>query len=230
MHAPTSFTQIEGWRESFDAARERLDQTRTEALFPEIPSDLAGFRVRAFTLRDWTVLEAAGNPFVVGGTCTLPDAANVVWQLRAGPLLRHFSGRGRIGKALRSFVAEMILRRSRYDELAAVAEISAFVDDAFLDMPGRFAKAGGASPTELPRYASEVSLCGEVMAQFPSFRFHELRAMPLAQFWQWMHKARRKEDPEYRNDQLTDEVNRRALGELRRLRKQASIQKNKTTP
>ncbi len=227
MPALTSFTQVEGWRESFEAARVRLDETRTDSLFPEIPSDLCGERVRAFTLKDWTVLAASGNPFVVGGSCTIEHASNILWQLRTGAL-QWMTGNGRIVKVLRGEILNRCLRRYECDELAVVAEVSVFMDDAFLDMPGRFVKGKENGPSTLPRWSDEVAVCGEIMAQFPSFRYEDLRTMPLAQFWQWLHRARKKEDPEYRNDQLTDEVNRKALGELRRLRKIDAEEKKKT--
>lgn len=217
--APTSFMQIEGWRESFEAARVRLDETRTDALFPEIPTQLCGEWVRAFTLKDWTILADAGNPFVVGGPCEIKHASNILFQLRTGCLrwVKH----GRVADALRGQTLKRVLTRYGFDELAVVADVGTFIDDAFLDMPGRFGKAAPASVTDLPRYADEVALCGEVMAQFPSFHHEDLRNMPLAQFWQWLHRARKKADPEYRNDQLTDHVNRQALGELNRIRKAA---------
>ena len=48
--------------------------------------------------------------------------------------------------------------------------------------------------------------------------------MPLSQFWQWLHEARTAENPEYKNHQMTDLVNRQANAELNRLRREAKEQ------
>lgn len=212
----TSFTQVPGWREAFDEAHKRLVETRTGSLFPEIADELCGERVRAFSLRDWTIMEQARSPLVCGGPSSIDHAVNVLWLLRTG-LVARLSGNGRIARAYRAAMLNRVLRRHRYDELAVVAQVAAFIDDALLDMPGRGSAPQGLNPTAVPRVALDIALCAEVMHAFPSFRFTELHAMPLAQFWQWLHRARKKEDPEYRNDQITDEVNRQALGEKRRI-------------
>jgi hypothetical protein len=50
--------------------------------------------------------------------------------------------------------------------------------------------------------------------------------MPLAQFWQWLHDARAFKNPEYRNRQLTDEVNGAACNELNRIRGGEGMKQN----
>lgn len=214
----TSFTQVPGWREEFERAKKRLSETRTDSLFPEIPEVLCGETVRAFSLRDWTIMEQAGNPLVSGGHATADHASNVLWLLRAGWRAR--IKEGRLARFLRAFTLNRVLQRYNYDELAVVADVATFIDDALLDMPGRSSRPAPFDPTKEPRFSSDINICGEIMGAFPAFDFHTLHTMPLAQLWQWLHRARKLRDPEYRNDQITDEINRKALGEKNRINEQ----------
>lgn len=218
---PSSFTKVEGWRESFEQAANRQESTRASSLFPEVPQTLCGVSVRALTLADWTLMDLARNPFTAGGKVGLEHAANVVWLVRKR---WRWVGCGKFSKWMRRLNLLCILTRYRFDELAIINDVSAFVDDAFLDLPGRHSTAkgkGGLNPVNMPLFSSEVALCSEVMAAFPSFRYDELREMSLAQFWQWLNAARKKADPKYQFDQLTDCVNRDACAELNRLRREA---------
>lgn len=222
---PRTFSEVPGWRESFREAARRLDEIRTGSLFPSIADTLCGERVRALTLADWTILEHAQNPFVSGTVRTVPHAVKIVWMLS-----RKRCGDSRITRFRQAWLVGKILRRARYDELGIIEEVDRFIDDAFLDMPGRFSppsKEGGRSAVNWPRKAMEIELCGEIMAQFPSFTYADLRALPLAQFWQWLHEARaqfslKNNLPTYRNHQLTDEVNLRANEEVNRQMREAA--------
>lgn len=220
---PRTFSEVPGWRESFREAARRLDEIRTSSLF-DIPSPLCGERVRPLTLADWTVLEHVQNPFVSGGVRTVPHAVKIVWILS-----RKRCADSRITRFRQAWLLAKILRTARYDELAIIEEVDRFIDDAFLDMPGRFsapAKGAGRNAVNWPRKAMEIELCAEIMAQFPSFTYAELRGLPLAQFWQWLHEARaqfslKNDMPAYRNHQLTDEVNLRANDEVNRQMREA---------
>lgn len=221
MRQPKSFTEVEGWRESFEQAANRQESTRASSLFPEVPQTLCGVSVRALTRADWTLMDIAENPFTAGGKAGLEHASNLVWLVRKR---WRWVGHGRFSKWLRRLNQLCILTRCRFDEERVIDEVSAFVEDAFLDLPGQHSAddgKSGFSPVNMPQVSSEVKLCGEIMAQFPSFRYAELRTMPLAQFWQWLNAARKQADPEYRLDQLTDRVNRDACAELNRIKKEA---------
>lgn len=226
--APRSFTEVPGWREAFRDAAKRLDEVRTGSLFPDLPTQVCGEPVRLFSMQDWTVLDQADNPLVAGGAVSLAHCCNLLWLL--SPRYRRD---GWIARFLRRRLSLRVLRRAGYDEAKVIHEVMDFVDDAFLDWPGRFAapsKSGGISPVQWPRKAREIELCGEVMQAYPSFRYEELRAMPLAQFWQWLHDARgvlferAGSKTPYRNYQLTDEVNQQACDEANRLRREAAQQ------
>jgi len=216
---PRSFTEVAGWRESFRAAAKRLDEVRVGSLFPDIAETLCGESVRLPSLADWTILDQADNPLVCGGRVELRHCANFIWLLSS-----RFIRDGRRARWRRAALTWRVMRWAKFDERVAIDAVLSFVDDAFLDMPGHFSATParkGVSATQWPRRAQEISLCGEVMQAYPSFTYAELRAMPLAQFWQWLHAARASKIPDYRNYQLTDEVNQAACAELNRLRAQA---------
>jgi hypothetical protein len=217
---PRSFREVAGWREAFMEAAEKLDNVRTDSLFPSLPHSLLGREVRAFTLADWTLLHAAKNPYVAGGEPTAAHAVSVLWILSA-PQHRLDS---RLNRFRRSLLTWRVMKRCAFDEARIVQAVSDFIDDAFIDMPGRFSASAkrGTNPVHWPRKSHEVELCAEVMAQFPAFTREALRWMPLAQFWQWLHAARALRVPDYRNYQLTDSVNSQAVLELNRMRAQAA--------
>ncbi len=222
MRPPKSFTQVEGWRESFEAAAKKQEAIRASSLFAEVPVVLCGEDVRALTLADWTLLSTmAKNPFFTGGFPEPKHASNIIWILRRRWLNL---GHGALSRFLRRWQLARILARHKGDSARIVQEVSEFIDDAFLDLPGAFApddlKTRGINPVRMPHVAAEVALCAEIMSQFPSFRFDDLRRMPLPLFWQWLHEARSMEDPEYKNTQMTDLVNRRANAELNRMRRE----------
>jgi hypothetical protein len=216
MKAPASFTQVEGWREAFEAAWARLSNARTDSLFPEVPTVVCGEPVRLLTLRDYTILSASGSPLINGGQYGVMHAIKVLWHLHA--TRRRWTAGGLMDRAAFALMARRVMRLMKYDETAIIADVSEFIDDAFLDMAGKSAKPKPTPPTQYPRKSLEISLCGEILKAYPSFTYVELRNMPLAQFWQWLHASRLQSDPDYRNDQLTDEVNRKAAAELNRLR------------
>lgn len=229
---PRSFTEVAGWREAFREAARRLDEVRTGSLFPEIPATLCGEPVRAFTLRDWTILDQAENPLVAGGRVSVESCCVLLRLLRAKP--GKPASAGKIGMFRRALFVARVIRRNRYDESAVVTKCIRFIDDAFLDHPCRFAaktEPSGCSPTTWPRKAQEIDLCAEVMRMYPSFSYDELRSMPLAQFWQWYHAARAAEIDNmrvhapglsgYRNYQLTDKVNADACARLNQMRSAA---------
>lgn len=211
-----SFKDVPGWREAFRAAAKRLDEVRTGSLFAQ-EETLCDEPVRAFTLRDWVVLDHAQNPFLAGGELTALSAIKVVWLLH-----RDWAPRSWLADRRQARLIRRVLRRYRGDEDAIIAAVHAYIDDAFLDMPGRYVKSErrGISATKWPRKTFAVEFCGEIMRQFPSFRFEELMTAPLAAFWQWLHEARSQRDPEYRNYQETDAVNQRACEELNRVRRE----------
>ena len=213
---PRSFTQVKGWREDFDEAADKLKETRIGSLFPRT-EELLGVRIRALTLRTWTILDLTGNSLVQGGELTTADCLRALWILRADWIgLRETS---KLARFLRRWRAAGILRR--YEEGKVRSLVAAHIDYGFLDMPGRFNVEAPepSNPVHHPRMSLEIRLASEVMEAFPSMKFEELRDMPLAQFWQWLHRARAIEDPKYRNDQLTDMVNRRYLGKLNAMRR-----------
>ena len=206
MTLPRSFTEVAGWREAFRAAAKRLDEVRVGSLFTSLTL-LCGEPVRAFCLRDWAVLDQAGNTFVAGGMRETMHALKVIWLVHD-----EWQPRGKKADKAQMAMMRRVMLRYKGDEFAILKEVEDYLDDAFLDMPGRYSeKKGGCGPTNWPRMAYEVEACAEIMSAFPSFRFEELFTMPLAQFWQWLNAARRKADPEYRNYQETDAVNARAL-------------------
>lgn len=213
-----SFRDVPGWRESFRESAQRLDEVRTGSLFA-FPQRICGEPVRALTLADWTVLDQADNPFVAGGVLTVAHAANILWLLSPG-----FRYDGRWARFKRGLLVGRVMRRMGCNEAAIIEEVDRFIDDAFLDAPGRFSgKPGkGLDAVNWPRKSLEVELCAEVMNQFPALTFDRLRSMPLALFWQWLHEARAKKNPDYRNYQLTDAVNTRANSEFNRLRRAAT--------
>lgn len=219
---PKTFTEVPGWREEFTEAAERLDSVRIESLY-DFPHVVLGRKVRSLTLADWTIFDAAKNPFFVGGVRTVAHAANILWVL--SPRFRENSSRARFWRRYNAF---RIYAASGFDDLAVIEAVDRFIDDAFLDSPGRFADAKGGKGVNVvqwPRKAMEIEFCAEIMGQFPSIRFADLRRMPLAQFWQWLHAARAKALPEYRNYQLTDAVNTQAVLTLNRLRAEANASK-----
>ena len=215
---PRSFTQVEGWREDFDRAAEKLKEARVGSLFPRT-EELLGVRVRALTLRTWTILDLTGNSLVRGGELKVEDCLRSLWILRADWLW--VKETSLLARFLRRWRAVGVLRRAGYDEDKVRYLVSSHIDYGFLDMPGRFNTEDPEAPNPVhhPRISLEVRLASEVMEAFPSMKFEELRDMPLAQFWQWIHRARAIEDPKYRNDQLTDMVNRRYLGKLNAMRR-----------
>jgi len=210
---PRSFTHVEGWAEDFAQAAKTLREIRVSALFPR-SEELLGVRVHALTLRTWTILDLTGNSLVTGGEVKTADCLRALWILRADWL--GLGETSKLAKFLRYWRSARVLARVGYDEAKVQDLLEAHIDYGFADMPGRFNTGPSAPPNPVhhPRMSLEIQLASEVMAAFPSMSFDELRNMPLAQFWQWLHRARKMEDPEYRNDQLTDQVNRRYVGKL----------------
>lgn len=212
-----SFREVPGWREAFAEAAQRLDEVRTGSLFGDVTLDLCGERVRTFTLSDWVLLDDAKNPFFSGGKPTVAHALKVLWIVH-----HEYAPRGFFSNRRQARMFARVLRRYRMNLDALIDDVFDFVDDAFLDMPGRYAtgSARGMSPTKWPRKHYAIDLAAEIMQRFPSFSFKALRSMPLAQFWQWLHAARACSDSEYRNYQETDAVNAAACAELNRINKQ----------
>lgn len=215
---PSSFTHLEGWQDDFDAAANTLREVRTGSLFPRV-DEILGVRVRPLTLKTWTILDLTDNSLVTGATVTTADCLRALWILRDD--WRWVGERSRLAKFLRYWRGNRILARARYDEEKIRKLVSEHIDFGFIDMPGRFctAPAEPLNPVNYPRLSLEIHLASEVMRHFPAFTYDALREMPLAQFWQWLHRARKIEDPEYRNDQLTDQVNRIYCKRLNALRK-----------
>lgn len=215
---PRSFTQVEGYREDFDAALKKQHEVRTFSLF-RYSDVLFGVRVHPLSLRTWTILDLKGNSLVRGGEVKADDCINALWILRAEWL--KVGEATRLAKFLRVFRANRILHRAGYNHHAIKSEVAAYIDDAFLDMPGRFNETPSDPLNSIhrPSVSLEVQLASEVMQKFPSMTFGELRNMPLAQFWQWLNRARKIDDPEYKPDQLTDQVNRRYVGRLNAMRR-----------
>lgn len=229
MTLPASFTQVEGWREAFAEAADTLSETRAGSLFA-FSEEVCGVSTRPLSLRTWTILHILRNPLVCGGTLTTAHALHALWIMREG--WQWVGEDTRLARVLRKARGAYVLHLAGYDEQRVCDEVCAHVDSAFLDSPGRFAKSSEptpANPVHHPRASLEIQLTGEVMAAFPSFRFDELRNMPLAQFWQWLHRARKLRDPEYRNDQLTDQVNRDYLKKLNALRRADRAFKDQAT-
>ncbi len=83
------------------------------------------------------------------------------------------------------------------------------------------------SAVNWPEKHFAVDLCADVIRQFPSFSFSDLRAMPLPLFFQWIHAARaaeaRANKIDYRHHQLTDFVNLRAQVEFNRMKNTAQV-------
>lgn len=215
---PRSFTHLEGWKEDFDEAANTLREVRTSSLFSHA-DEILGVRVRPLTLKTWTILDLTGNSLVGGAEITTADCLRALWILRDDWLW--VKEGSRLARILRAWRGSRILFRANYDEAKIQKLVTEHVDFGFLDMPGRFSSGASEplSPVNHPRLSLEVHLASEVMAQFPALSFEILREMPLAQFWQWLHRARKIEDPEYRNDQLTDQVNRVYCRRLNALRK-----------
>ena len=215
---PRSFTHIEGWREDFEAAAKTLREVRTVSLFDHA-DEILGVRVRPLTLKTWTILDLTGNSLVTGMHPKTEDCLRALWVLRADWL--GVKDTSSLARAIRAWRSASVLRRANYDEDKIKKLVADHVDSGFLDMPGRFSTGPmePSNPVHYPRLSLEVHLASEVMAQFPALSFEMLREMPLAQFWQWLHRARKVEDPEYRNDQLTDQVNRVYCRRLNAMRK-----------
>ena len=222
---PRSFTHIDGWAEDFAEAATTLREARIGSLFPRT-EELLGVRVRALTLKTWTILDLTGNSLVTGGEVRTVDCLRALWILRTDWLAVEETSK--LAKFLRYWRSGRVLARVGYDEAKIQDLVSRHIDYGFLDMPGRFnsVQATPPNPVNHPRISLEIQLASEVMESFPSMRFEDLREMPLAQFWQWLHRARKLGDPEYRNDQLTDQVNRRYLGKLNAMRRADNAFKN----
>lgn len=229
--SPLTFRDVAGWREDFKEAARRLDEVRTNSLF-NLPSVVCGQRVRDITITDWLILDQADNPFVAGGPRTVAHASNLLWLL--SPSFRRDSWLARL---LRRRLIWKIMLWARFDEGKVIDDVESFVDDAFIDSPGRFenGKSSGPSATTWERKSFAVERCGEIMNQFPSLTFEALRKMPLALFWQWLHEARaqdayvNKREP-YRNYQLTDAVNTAAMAEFNRIKKREREESAATKP
>jgi hypothetical protein len=221
---PSSFTEIEGWREDFDAAKAQLREVRDSSLFA-LPDVVCGCSVLPITLKTWSVLDAIESPLVCGGEVTCADALRALWILRADWL--GVPEGSRRAKFLRGFRANMTLRACGYDERFIVYAVTQHVESGFMDMPGRFSTGSTPEdPANPSRVNVQILMAGEVMAEFPAWTFEALREIPLAQFWQWLARARKSTNPEYRGDQLTDQVNRRYLGKLNALRRAERAFKN----
>lgn len=228
---PKSFTQVEGWREEFSAAWRQQEETRAESLFPAIKIEVAGEPVRPFSLRLWTVLEAAGNPFVAGGAVSEGAAVSLLWVCRRPSWADALGLRWLDRLRRRALVCRAALRKIRSGAaMDVVAEVDAYVEAAFMDAPrSADKKASGFNPTQMPRRHFAVEMVGEIIAEFPALSSDALMDMPLAQFWQWLHSSRcrvaARNGEEYRNQQPTDRVNRRANAKLNQMRREAKAEK-----
>lgn len=220
---PRNFTEVAGWREAFREAAEALDKTRTASLFATT-EDFFGIPLRPLSLRDWSLLTALQNSYVLTGPRQLKDALWVAWYLSEQYIP---GGTAKATRSMRRFFGKAV-ELAQGNVFAILERMDKIFDDAFIDSPGRFSggkKASGHSPTNWPRTHAEIALCGEVLTQFPSFTHTQLATMPLAQFWQWLAEARMRANPEYRHYQYTDAVNSAANERLNELRKQAAESK-----
>lgn len=222
MSLPKSFTQVEGWREEFSAAWRAQDTARTEALFPDLPREVAGEPARALTLRLWTILDAADNPFVGGGEMSVAAATSLLWVVRKPSPFVDSLFSPWFTRFLRRCLIWRVAIRERQG-VDTVGEVAAFVEEAFMDAPAADGKTPAFNPVQMPGKHFAVSLCSEVLAEFPAFTTDALLDMPLAQFWQWFHAAREQASArngrDYRHLQPTDRVNRAANRKLNAMRK-----------
>lgn len=101
--------------------------------FSDMPFTTFGEELRQMTPKDLVFLEGMDNPFVAGGPeLTFGDSAFFLWHLNAlnepeRPLVNAF----RRGK----FKARISARAEEHGEDVAIAEIFAYIDRIFIDLP-----------------------------------------------------------------------------------------------
>ena len=162
--------------------------------------EVAGEKLASLTLSDVCELYMNGNSFVAGGTLAVIDAVQVLWIACDKSEKRNDAG----------LFTRRLLKRYTESELIEIA--GNFVDDMFLDS-GDFVdddateNSNDADAKRKPPYYTMASLIVAEIARVYHWNAEDILKMPLPQVWQFLHLARKSENPKYNWRQLTDHIN-----------------------
>lgn len=161
--------------------------------------DVAGEMLASLTLADVCELYLNGNSFVAGGTLEVLDAVQVLWLTCDKTDKRNDAG---------LFTRRLL---KKYSESELIEFAGNFIDDMFLDS-GDFVDDDTENSNETnekrkPPYYTMASLIVAELARAYHWKAEDILTMPLPQVWQFLHLARKYENPKYNWRQLTDHIN-----------------------
>jgi len=147
-----------------------------DSSFLSLPEVIGGVDVQPMTLRHIIALSSVGSPFIAGGHAT-PEAVAQFVLLLAKPT-------GWLAKR------RLLKRIAKMDYDETIAEIKAFMDEAFQDSP---ASSGGR--TQASYYSFAASLV-DVFGKEYSWTESAVLDTPIKRLFQYLNVIRKRNNPE----------------------------------
>lgn len=177
-------------------ALERQERLRDGA-FLNLPLVLCGFPCAHMTPRHFAVLIHSRSPFVCGGFPLPENVAQFLWVLHPRFSFTNTTERD----AFIDCCAEI-------DYESAVAEITQYVDDCFMDSP-----PSGSKPTE--SFNSWIASLVDTIAREYGWSEREIMQIPMSALFQYVRLIVARADSKTpRFNKLTDSVKNRYLEQL----------------
>ena len=147
-----------------------------DSSFLSLPEVIGGVDVQPMTLRHVIALSSVGSPFIAGGHAS-PEAVAQFVLLLAKP-------QGWLAKR------RLLRRIARLDYDATIAEIKAFMDEAFQDSP---ASSGGRAQASYYSFAASLV---DVFGTEYGWSENEILDVPLKRLFQYLNAIRKRHNPE----------------------------------
>ena len=176
-------------------AEAKQDQIRDSA-FLALPVTLCGLPCTELTVRRFAILIQARSPFVCGGFPLPEDTAVFLWAVDPA-----FSYTDTLAKAARIEACKAL------DYHGAVADIRAFVEEAFMDSP----PSDGAAGESLNSWLANLV---DILAREYGWTQREIFELPMACVFQYMRIINRRiapNSPQF--NRLTDAAKSRWLNQ-----------------
>lgn len=190
MANPLPFVEIPGF-----GAAVRREQELRDLSFLELPQDIAGIPVRAFTLRDFVALDAMKNAHVVA----FHFESELERVVQAMQFLWFMSTEYRVPRGwldhfwMRWRQACFVRRAGRIRAGRVFESIKSYLADAFYDNPY---SGGGESGGATLKAAFVVYIVDQLYAAGYPWSEREIFDMPLQKLWQYVRLAGNRLNPE----------------------------------
>lgn len=165
---------IPGYRDAVER-----EQSGRDAAFAVETETLFGVEVLPLTARHFLLLDGCDSAFVTGGLPLHSDVARVLWILQPNFKPGDTRARDKFLKRIRK------LLKTPFGYSLAVAEIRAFIDDAFADSP---ASGGGDSPG----YVSWIAHYVDLLAHEYHWTEREILNLPMKRIFQYVRMIQKR--------------------------------------